>query len=75
MAKWPETYDVTDYFADGHTLHDFHGLIGSSCICDPRDFGGLPEYDPDTFMEERTRCRDEEILLENGPLASLAQAM
>lgn len=74
IIEWqnkPETYDVTDYFADGHTLHDFHGLIEAAPVfgSDPRDFGGLPEYDPDTFMEERNQevveiC--EEILLENG---------
>ena len=52
-------------------MHDFHGLIEAAPVfgSDPRDFGGLPEYDPDTFMEERNQevveiC--EEILLENG---------
>ena len=39
IIEWqnkPETYDVTDYFADGHTLHDFHGLIEAAPV-----FGGI----------------------------------
>lgn len=77
ILKWinkSDTYDLTDYFTESNTLSDLYSLIElvEPFGVDARDFGGLQEFDPDSFMIERNKevveiC--EEIMLENGRTA------
>jgi len=74
ILKWTgkdEKYDITDHFMDGHTANDLYSMLDKMPVFgrNVSDLGGLPEYDPDTFVEKLDRevvqiC--EEILLENG---------
>ena len=74
ILKWidkPDKYDLTDYFVDGYNASDLYSLMDGLPIygSHPSDFGGMDEYDPDTFVKKLNQevvqiC--EEILLENG---------
>lgn len=66
-----DKYDITDYFVDGYTANDLYSLIDTMPVygTSSQDFGGLVEYDPETFVSTLQRevvqiC--DEILLENG---------
>ena len=66
-----DKYDITDYFVDGYTANDLYSLIDTMPVygTSSQDFGGLVEYDPETFVNTLQRevvqiC--DEILLENG---------
>ena len=66
-----DKYDITDYFVDGYTANDLYSLIDTMPVygSSSQDFGGLVEYDPETFVNTLQRevvqiC--DEILLENG---------
>ena len=74
ILKWTgkrDKYDLTDYFVDGYTANDLYSLIDGLPVYGgaAQDFGGLVEYDPESFVNELQRevvqiC--DEILLENG---------
>ena len=66
-----DKYDITDYFVDGYSANDLYSLIDTMPVygTNSQDFGGLVEYDPETFVNTLQRevvqiC--DEILLENG---------
>ena len=79
ILKWenkPEKYDLTDFFYDKNTTADLYQLIENTEVfgTTARDFGGLVEFDPESFIKERNKevvqiC--DEILLEHGT-ASIA---
>ena len=74
ILKWhgkADKYDLTDYFVDGYTANDLYSLIDTLPVygSSAQDFGGLVEYDPESFVNTLQRevvqiC--DEILLENG---------